>query len=52
MTERETIGLDLEEGLCFECKTPLQPPRLYCCEECENKILAEMEQLKDKKENV
>jgi len=43
MSEEESIGIDLEEAVCFECKKSIDPPRLYCCEECEQKILSEME---------
>jgi len=39
---KETIDLDVEEGICFECKKLIDPPRLYCCIECEEQILGEM----------
>jgi len=38
---KEETGLDLEAGVCFECKIPLQSDRLYCCVDCEEKILGE-----------
>jgi len=40
---KETTELDVEEGICFECKKLIDPPRLYCCIECEEQILGEME---------
>ena len=35
--------VDVTEGICFECKQVLLGDRLYCCEACEEKILAEVE---------
>ena len=41
--ELKSLVTDVSEGICFECGDNIEPPRIFCCLECEEKILEEVE---------